>query len=268
MIIPKPNLGDYPSAPVVLAVNQILAWGSDVIVVNGSEQDQLVQQMYRVPSDRVHYVPLIPRVSPLRWVAKKVAEEPALILFFGRVDRHKGVEYLVRAQPFITQHASGARFVIAGGGSEFARCRQLIQDPTRFELHEGFLPNEFVAELFQRASVVVLPYLSASTSAVLMTAQVFGKPVVATAVGSLPEYIQDGVTGLLVSPADSQQLAEAIVRLLTDETLRHQMGENAARQAQAGRKTVVERTLQALEKAILRHWNFKNSRKATADNCI
>ena len=253
MIIPKPNVGDYPSAPIVFGVNQLLAWGSDIIVVNGAEQVRLVQKMYRLASDRVHYVPLIPRVSPLHWATKKVTEEPGLILFFGRVDKHKGVEYLVRAQPFITQHIEGAHIVIAGQGPEFGRCRQLMADLSSFELHEGFVSNDLVAELFQRAAVVVLPYLSASTSAVLMTAQVFGKPVVATLVGCLPEYLEDGITGFLVPPANEEKLASAIVELLQNNKLRHQMGENAFSRVDKVRDECVRQTMSALEKAISRH---------------
>ncbi len=253
MIIPTPNVGDRPSAPVVVSVNRLLAWSSDVVVVNGTEQVRQVRQRYRVASDRVHYVPLIPRVSPLRWATKQTAEESNVILFFGRVDRHKGVEYLVRAQPFITAAVADARIVIAGRGPEFVRCRQLMPDPTRFELYEGFVSNELVAALFQRAVVVVLPYLSASTSAVLVTAHVFGKPVVATRVGCLPEYIQHGITGLLVPPADEQQLASAIVRLLQDPTLRHTMGAHALSQVDKTRRECVDRTMSALEKAISGH---------------
>ena len=56
----------------------------------------------------------------------------------------------------------------------------MIQDATRFEIHDGFIPSDAVCQLFQRASLVVLPYISASTSGILMTAYVFGKPVVTT----------------------------------------------------------------------------------------
>ncbi len=78
----------------------------------------------------------------------------------------------------------------------------MIEDESKFEIHEGYVSGERMAALFQRASLVVLPYLSASTSGVLMTAYSFGKPVVATKVGCLPEYVEDNITGLLVDPAN------------------------------------------------------------------
>jgi len=185
-----------------------------------------------------------------------VPEEPGTILFLGRIRSNKGLEYLVRAQPIITRHVPHARIVIAGRGEdELERCRQMIQDGTRFEIHHGWIPGDVVTELFQRASLVVLPYTSASTSGILMTAYVFGKPVVATRVGSLPEYVEDGVTGLLVPPADVEQLADAIVQLLSDDALRHRMGENATRWVDEEQKKIAEQSLRAYEKAISIHQN-------------
>jgi glycosyltransferase involved in cell wall biosynthesis len=90
-----------------------------------------------------------------------------------------------------------------------------------------------------------------------MTAYAFGKPVVATRAGNLPEYVQDGVTGLLVPPANVEQLAEAIVRLLSDDALRRRMGENATRwmHGELSPKNIARQTLEAYEKAIRMHYS-------------
>lgn len=256
MIVPRPNIGDYPPAFVVSAVNKLLTYWSDVIIANGRNDVDLVQRLYGVPGSRVSYVQLGPRTTATRWVTKPVREEPGTILFFGRIISYKGLEYLVRAQPIITRRVPHARIVIAGRGrEELERCRQMIQDSTRFEIHDGFIPSDVVSELFQRASLVALPYISASTSGILMTAYVFGKPVVVTRVGSLPEYVEDGVTGLLVPPADVEQLANAIVRLLSDDALRYQMGENAKRWVHEEQKRIALQSLRAYEKAVSIHQN-------------
>ena len=86
-----------------------------------------------------------------------------------------------------------------------------------------------------------------------MIAYSFGKPVVATKVGCLPEYVQDNVTGLLVDPANVEQLAEAIICLLSDDSLRHRMGENARKWVLAKNKDVAEQTVKTYEKAIEIH---------------
>ena len=86
-----------------------------------------------------------------------------------------------------------------------------------------------------------------------MMAYVFGKPVVVTRVGSLPEYVQDGVTGLLVPPADVEQLTEAIVRLLTDEGLRDGWAKTPRFRRRRGEKP-----------ALIGRWKFLRKRSPAA----
>lgn len=254
MIIPQHNVGEFPPSFVVSAVNRLLVCGSEVIIVNGRDQVPLVQEMYKVPAARVGYVPLGPCTTLDRWLTKTMAEQAGTVLFFGRITPYKGLEYLVRAQPIITRHVPQARIVVAGSGKEeLERCRQMMQDSTRFEIHEGFVPGEVAAQLFQRASVVALPYISASTSGILMTAYVFGKPVVVTRVGSLPEYVEDGVTGLLVPPAAVEQLADAVVGLLSDDALRRRMGKNVKRWVHHQQEKIAIQSLSTYEKAISMH---------------
>jgi glycosyltransferase involved in cell wall biosynthesis len=93
--------------------------------------------------------------------------------------------------------------------------------------------------------VVVLPSILEGFGIVLLEGMAMGKPVVASRVGGIPEAVEDGVTGILVPPAHSRKLAEALVILLENSMLRQSMGE-------AGRKRVetlfsLERTIKAIE---------------------
>lgn len=253
MIVPKPNVGERLPVFVITAIYRLLVHGSEMVIVNGADQVGLVHRVYGIPLSRIAYIPLGPRTTAARWARQKTAEEPGTILFFGKAYVHKGLEYLVRAQPMITRQLPHARILIVGQGSDLERCRSMIEDPSKFEIQEGFATGEATAECFQRASVVALPYLSSSTSGILMTAYVFGKPVVATAVGSLPEYVENGATGLLVPPADVEQLGQAIIRLLSDDDLRYRMGRNAKRWVNQMQEDIAMHTLAIYEKASSAH---------------
>lgn len=250
MIIPKPNVSENLPAFIIVAINKLLAFGSDVVIVNGSSQVELLQKLYKVPARRVAYVPLGPRTTAVKWSDRRNTEEQGTVLFFGRAHPHKGLEYLVQAQPIITRQVPHAHIVIAAHGEYLERCRKMIQDNSKFEIHEGFVSGDVLASFFAKACLVVLPYVSASTSGILMTAHVFGKPVVATRVGCLPEYVEHGVTGLLVPPADVEELAKAVVRLLSDDALRHRMGEKVRQCVTEEQKKIAIQTLKAYEKAI------------------
>ncbi|HHN94447.1 MAG TPA: glycosyltransferase, partial [Anaerolineae bacterium] len=116
-----------------------------------------------------------------------------------------------------------AHFVIAGRGESLARYRRMMVHPERFEVRDEYIPRADVPRLFQEAALVALPYVEASQSAVVPLAYAFGKPVVASAVGGLPEMVEDGQDGLLVPPRDSDRLAAAIVALLRDDERRRRM---------------------------------------------
>lgn len=116
--------------------------------------------------------------------------------------------------------------VIAGRGEEMSKYRSLMQDPAEFEVHLRWIDEDERVAFFQRASVVAVPYTEASQSGVVPMAYTFGKPVVATRTGGLPDVVEHGETGLLVPPRDEDALADAIIKLLRDAELRRRLGRN------------------------------------------
>jgi glycosyltransferase involved in cell wall biosynthesis len=165
------------------------------------------------------------------WYDPEVGEESHTVLFFGRIAPYKGLEDLIAAQPRVTAAIPDARFVIAGSG-RFDGYRQLIRDDKAFEIHNRFIPNQEVPPLFRRAAVVVLPYLEASQTAVVPIAYDFGKPVIVTRIGGLPEVVDDGESGLVVEPGNPEQLARAIIRVIGDDRFRKHLAKGARRIAE------------------------------------
>jgi glycosyltransferase involved in cell wall biosynthesis len=156
----------------------------------------------------------------------RFVEDDRLVLFFGRIWEYKGLDVFIRAAPLVSRTITGVRFLIAGQGEDFdKKYRRLIVRPDQFTVYNEWISDARRAEFFQRAAVVVLPYTSATQSGVVPVAYTYGKPVVATDVGALSECVEHGRTGLLVPPRDESALANAIVKLLQDDQLRHAMGQ-------------------------------------------
>jgi glycosyltransferase involved in cell wall biosynthesis len=182
-----------------------------------------------IDSAAVHTVPLVafeihPDVSP-------PATHPPTVLFFGRIWPYKGLMHLVRAEPAISEAVPDVEIVIAGEGEDVAKYRSAMVHPDRFVVRNRYIPRNELAALLRSTDVVVLPYVDATQSGVVPLAFAYGKPVVATTVGGLPEMVEHGVTGLLVPPGDHVALADAVVRLLGDAELRQRMGAAGRRRA-------------------------------------
>lgn len=120
-----------------------------------------------------------------------------------------------------------------------------------FEIHNEFVPDDLVAALFQRSTLVVLPYTEMSgMSGVLNVAYAFGKPVVVSDVGGLDEAVEHGKTGLLVPPRDPQALADAIIQLLVDPDLKMIMQKNVKRKAEElSWSSVAKKTMEVYNEA-------------------
>ncbi|KKG82671.1 glycosyltransferase [Methanosarcina mazei] len=159
-------------------------------------------------------------------IHKKINEEENTILFFGRILEYKGIDYLIKAEPLISEKIPNIKIIIAGSG-DFSKYESMINHKNHFEIINEYIPDEKVSELFQKSSVVVLPYIEASQTGIIPIAYAFKKPVVATDVGSLSEVIVDGVTGFIVPPRDSKLLADSLLNILLNKNLKNSMGSAA-----------------------------------------
>ena len=142
------------------------------------------------------------------------------VLFFGTLDKYKGLEHLAKAWPKVVAQLPGAELIVAGKCMSENNYNQMFSDCPNTTLLLKHQSDAEVRALFKWADVLVLPYTEASQSGVLHLGMAFALPVVVTAVGGLPDVIQDGVNGLVVPPAECGVLAHAISRLLTDLPLR------------------------------------------------
>ncbi|MCR4405517.1 MAG: glycosyltransferase [Anaerolineae bacterium] len=164
-----------------------------------------------------------------------------VLLTVGRLVEKKGLQYLVKACRILVEQGYEFECLIVGQGPEEKMLRQLIRE---YGLGErvhllGAMPQERVRELFRRADLFVLPCVVASNGdrdgipVVLIEAMAMGLPVVSTSLSGIPELIENGVSGWVVSPHDEEELAGAMAKLLRDPHQRARMGA-------VGRRKVLE----------------------------
>jgi glycosyltransferase involved in cell wall biosynthesis len=155
-----------------------------------------------------------------------------LVLFFGVIKPYKGLGLLLEALPRVLQRHPAARLLVVGRPEgSFAPYDQQIGQlglDGRVLAALRYVGENEKALYFSAADVVVLPYVEADFSGVLLAAYAFGRPVVTTDVGGLREIVEPGGSGYLVPPGDREALAARIAELLGNPELRARMGARAS----------------------------------------
>jgi glycosyltransferase involved in cell wall biosynthesis len=134
------------------------------------------------------------------------------ILFFGRLSYYKGIDLLLEAIPKVLEKYPDEKFIIAGKPSFGYEVDQkaIEQFPKNIEVVSRYLSTEELVQMIENSKFIVCPYRDATQSGVLMTSYAAGKMVLATNVGSFPEYIKDGVNGLLAE-VTPESIAQKII---------------------------------------------------------
>ena len=157
------------------------------------------------------------------------------VLFVGSLIPRKGLHFLVEAAKKIVEKSGRTKFLIAGEGPSKTQIQTNLQAANltgNFEFL-GKVSEPQLQTLYGCADVFVLPSIQEGQGIVLLEAQASGVPVVAFDVGGVGEAVQNGETGFLAKLGNTNEFADAILKLLSDETLRERMGTN-------GRRFVVE----------------------------
>jgi len=169
-------------------------------------------------------------------VPAALAGDPPVVLYVGRLAREKGVDRLLDAFGQVADRVPRAVLVVAGDGPERAalQARAAALGLSARVQFRGWVDPQAVDSLIGESTVVVLPSRSEAFGLVALEAAALARPVVAFAVGGLPEVIEDGVTGRIVDSETPSALAEALVDLLRSPALAAGMGQ-AARDRVAAR---------------------------------
>lgn len=149
------------------------------------------------------------------------------LLFVGRFEKRKGFDYLLKAYRLVKQEVPDCRLIAVGPGVRLRNKyeKQVSKNGLKDVIFTGYAPYSDLPKYYMTADIVCFPATGReSFGIVLLEAMAAGKPIVASAIDGYASVLSDGVDGIAVPPRDSEKLAEAILKLGTDEQLRQQMG--------------------------------------------
>jgi phosphatidylinositol alpha-mannosyltransferase len=186
------------------------------------------------------------------------------ILFVGRPDKRKGLQYLLRAYIRIRAQEPNSRLIVVGAG-DFSYYEHSMRDIPDVVFREN-VPYPDLPRYHHSAHVFCCPNTgNESFGIVLAEAMAAGLPVVASDIPAFAAIVSDGVDGLLTTPRDEAEIARSILRLLRNETLARDMGQKARlRAAEYSWDTVAHRVFARYEVAARRRAELTGERPLAA----
>ncbi|NPV06458.1 MAG: glycosyltransferase [Anaerolineae bacterium] len=193
---------------------------ASALVVHSQEEREKAGALGLRPPVEVHPIPtysaLLSELPPQDEARAFLGiSEGRVLLFLGLVRPYKGLRILLAALARAFPQRD-VRLLVAGEFweplEEYRALARELGIAGCVTWRSGYVPNEELAPYLSACDAVVLPYLSATQSAVAQLAFGAGKPVITTAIGGLPDVVEDGVNGLLVRPGDPDDLACALRR--------------------------------------------------------
>ena len=256
----QPFHGSPSSKVQLLGLYNALHKFDHYIVHTEFSRNELTKNM-EIPKPKVSVIPhgvfdyyRTIRGRPQEHSTAEAVNSEKRVLFFGLIQPYKGLDVLIEAFARLPDSLrERTRLVVAG------YPKMPIEPLRELAVHVGiakqvvwdlrFIPEEEVASVFERASIVALPYCRIDQSGVLMTALAFGKPIVASKIGGFAEVLKDGVHGYLVEPGDVDGLRRALQRILSQPKLAQQMGKSVEELAggELSWDSIAKRTLQVYQ---------------------
>ncbi len=157
------------------------------------------------------------------------------LLYVGRLSKEKGVKYLLKAMIDITKKIPTVHLNITGSGPEKENLEELIKE-LKLEKKVSFIgqvPNKEIEWYYKISNILIVPSICEEVFPLVgIEAMSVGRPVIASRVGGIPEWLDDGKTGFLVDPGNPPQIAEKVIQLFTNRKLMEKMGENGRKKAE------------------------------------
>ena len=205
------NVTDHEPAPWKTFIAKSVLTGKNGFLVHSQMDKAFVRHFAPRARIAVHPHPVFNHFPPPRRSLPRRARLE--LLFFGLVRQYKGLDVLYDAMNLV----EGEDVFLTVAGEWWLHHNNLkrnLKEAKNIELIDRYIPEQEVTEYFHRADVIILPYRSATGTGVIPLAYHYGKPVIASRVGGIPDVVRDGLSGRLVEPENPPALADAILAFL------------------------------------------------------
>ena len=233
------NRAIYAKAAAVVAISSAIGEGLKA---------QFKREIELIPSSCAHFA-----VNKVK--ANEINNRFAHCFVIGHigalVDRHKGQSVLIKATEILKREIPNLKVVFLGSGIDLEKFKEQGKNLGDALVFEGFVSN--VADYIKSFDVFAYPSNYEGLGSVLLDVMEQGIPVVATAVDGIPDIVKDHDSGLLIEKGDAKALADAVLKIKNNASLKEKLIQGALDMAKAHSPELMAASYLALYKKLLKH---------------
>jgi glycosyltransferase involved in cell wall biosynthesis len=189
---------------------------ADKIICDCEDTRHVLLERYDIPEEKM--IVITCAIDSRKFFFLDLQKDPNSILYIGRIDKRKGIEFLIRSMPYVVQQIPEALLMVGGTGGYLEKMKSLVKqlDLGRNVTFLGFIPDDQLNSLYNQAQCVVVPSIFEGFGMTVIEALAAGTRVVGTDVDGIRSTLTSGDYGPLVPYGDHRALAGAIVSELRE----------------------------------------------------
>lgn len=216
---------------------------SDGIFSSTNALAKKVTEKWNIDPSLVEVIPNSIDLSRVRQLGKNmpspsILKDKDFLVYFGRLEKRKGVSVLARSLPEVFKHFPSLYMVFVGSDAKYqgiSMSQHIKEKAGKYSdrlFFYGNQPQEKLFPIVNSAKIVILPSLWEAFGFVCVEAMALGRPVIASSGSGFEEIIKDNISGFLVEPGNSGFLSKKIITVLKDEDKLHRISEGAIKRAE------------------------------------
>jgi len=207
---------------------------ADRVICISEDSRDILEKKYRIPPDKLVAIP--PGVDTCQFFPMpEIKKRRNSLLYVGRIDRRKGVDFLIRAMPEVARQIPDVTLFVGGTGKDLPLLKDYVraQGLGRNLEFLGFIPENSLNTWYNQVQCAIIPSVFEGFGLTVVEAMAAGTSVISTRVDSIRRIVQDGTCGYLVDYGDTAALARRVVDLLRDEATRAKFVEEGLKQVRS-----------------------------------
>ena len=167
--------------------------------------------------------------DPQSMISQYSLKKSRVALFVGRIEKKKGIQYLLRAAPKIASEFPDFKILLVGPDWGYQKELKKIAKSTKIEnmvIFAGQLNELDLLKAYNLSEFSILPSLGEATGLTILESMAAGKPIVASRLPTISEFVKHGQNGILFEPGDPEKLANSIISLMSNQKLREKLIQN------------------------------------------